>query len=752
MTYYDTYGQNKSYSSYWMDFDDDEDDIFKSNQPGSPDADQPVENIYSTERVVKLASVRRAIANFVRILTNNEKIKVVFSSGKESYTDGKEVVIAAEEDSAHFDSMVGLALHEGAHCLLSDFNLIKNVLSVKNGLQFLMCLKPELRDSIMTDAKTGKTNIHTAEFTIKIKEMQKTIGFIMNVIEDRRIDSFIYKNAVGYRPYYDAMYKKYFFNSEVTKHIKYNPEWRVPTVENYINWLINIFHPNFDRNALPGLSQMVDMVDLDNIRKYDAANKMPEHFTAWKVSNLTPLDFTKYYGEFYLPNGTIELRPIKYNSLPLLWRTANDIMHLMMQYVVNHNNSQTGDKKPEDNTMQMGPNGASFSVDPNGLENLDLNQNAPMPIPSRVKLNEKKAKSGMDSIKKVMSGEHRRKKLKAKEKADIQHLESADAKIVEAGDKIIGKFPCLVLNNITRQIMESSVFPFKMTNYIDYPKGTLSMYKSPQYENAVVKGVQMGQILVHRLQVRNDPQITHFTRQPHGKIDRRILAQLGMDIEQVFKRTTIENYRPAMLHLSLDASGSMQGRKWEKVLSVATALAYVASKIDNIEVVITIRGEVELPIVAVMYDSRKDTFKKARLLFPYMSPAGSTPEGLCFKATLDMITSCAIDHDTYFINFSDGEPGCGVRRNGTYLSYSGVAAHDHTRRQVQVMRDANVKVLSYFITEANALFAFSVLTSLTGNSSWVAFKRMYGEDAVNVNVENATEVTRTLNRLLLKKG
>ena len=112
-----------AHSSYWVDdtslFDFDTQDINKDD----------IDVSSGVERVVRLATVRRAIANFVRILTNDSSINVNFSSGRDSYTDGKQVVIAAEDDPRHFDSMVGLALHEGSHCLLSDFAFLREVMS-----------------------------------------------------------------------------------------------------------------------------------------------------------------------------------------------------------------------------------------------------------------------------------------------------------------------------------------------------------------------------------------------------------------------------------------------------------------------------------------------------------------------------------------------------------------------------------------------------------------------------------------------
>jgi hypothetical protein len=700
----------------------------------------------NAERIVKLASVRRAIANFVRILTNDEKIEVVFSSGKDSYTDGKKVVIAAEDDSKHFDSMVGLALHEGSHCLLSDFNMLEQLITENNWQQCYVALSRELRGLLHNDYHMDYSSNDTGVNKIRsqVQAMQKMLGMIINVIEDRRIDSYIYQNASGYRPYYDAMYDKYFFNTEVTKNLKHNPKWRIPTFQNYANWLINIFHPNFDRNALPGLSKMVRMIDLKNIRRFDITKRMPSQFNTWSFSDeYSPWEIWSIYHTN--KDGHAWSRPtysylLNYEKLPLLWTVANDVLYEIVKHIGDYekqmkNNEQGATSQP----VQIQMDGVSFDVNLDGLENLDVNRTQSSVTAG--KFNEKKALGAMKKVEQVMRGENRRKNLKAKERSDIQHLESADAKIVEAGDKIVGMFPCLITKKINKQIMQSDFFPFA---HVTYHNSDKVLYASDRNKEAVASGVRMGQILVHRLQVRNDPVVTTFTRQDHGRIDRRILAQLGMEIESVFKRTTVENFKPVMLHLSLDASGSMRGKKWQQCMTVATALCYVASKIRNIEVVVTIRGDSEIPMVAVVHDSRVDNFQKVRNLFPYLDPTGSTPEGLCFKATLDLITECAGEYDTYFINFSDGEPGTSVRRGGEYRNYGGEEAYNHTRRQVQAMRDAGVKILSYFISEYG--------TSKIHNYSYQAFKKMYGENAVLVNVKNVTEVLRTLNNLLLKKS
>lgn len=86
---------------------------------------------YYLDKVMQLAALRRAAGNFVRILTGDDKISVQYSSGKDSYTDGQTVVISAEDDPSKFDKTVAVALHESAHCLLSDFTFLNLALKVE---------------------------------------------------------------------------------------------------------------------------------------------------------------------------------------------------------------------------------------------------------------------------------------------------------------------------------------------------------------------------------------------------------------------------------------------------------------------------------------------------------------------------------------------------------------------------------------------------------------------------------------------
>jgi hypothetical protein len=363
------------------------------------------------------------------------------------------------------------------------------------------------------------------------------------------------------------------------------------------------------------------------------------------------------------------------------------------------------------------------------------------------KFNEKAARKELETAKKVLEGDIKKKKLSKADAEAVTAWEEADATMVDITGEGVPFGKCMVTRKMTDELMRQDWFIFKRY-------GWDRNLNDDRSDASIAAGKRMGQILVHRLQVRNDPMITKQTRLPQGGLDRRLLAQLGMDITSVFQKSRTDIHKPAMLHLTLDASGSMSGRKWDKVRSVAVALAYVGSKLRNVDTVVSIRGGNEMPIVSVVYDSRRDQLSRFLRYMRVLDPAGATPEGLCFKATLDLIMECKDTHDVYFINFSDGEPSFGYsektaagkkgsRRKsygGAYFSYTGETAAKHTKMMVQQLRDSGIKVLSYFISEGSYIPAYST------------FKSMYGEDSVSVNVQNATEVLRTLNSRLLVRG
>jgi len=110
---------NNMFSSFWADNDW---DTRRTDLLG--DDDKPKKRQVDH---IQLAQYRRAISNFVNIVTNRSDIPVTFQQSGDSYTDGKSVVIGSKINEKNFDSTVGLALHEGSHIKLSNFDLLKNL-------------------------------------------------------------------------------------------------------------------------------------------------------------------------------------------------------------------------------------------------------------------------------------------------------------------------------------------------------------------------------------------------------------------------------------------------------------------------------------------------------------------------------------------------------------------------------------------------------------------------------------------------
>lgn len=705
------------------------------------------------DKIQKLAAVRRAVSNFVSIVAG-ENLPVIFNGGQDSYTDGKTVVIAADDNPKNFDVMVGLSCHEAAHKLLSDFEHLKAVGNVNHDLSRAhravtatgaprsvafewatpsgrfndpnvptALLHPFVRSRVEDFGESHDRN----EYFEKLQSIYDDLKVIMNIIEDRRIDHYVYNTAQGYRPYYDAMYAKYFYTKEVSKNLRLNPAWRELTIDNYINGLLYFFHPDNDQNALPGLKELIAYVDIPNLSRVS-----PKGYGAWQ-------------------------RSFKYDDQPPLWKLANEVYAIILRYVeladarsqAPENNDQGGEGAENLSDLpnldggfpSPGDMTPSDVQEPNGREKADFD----------AKAQEKMAKD-REKARSVMDGDVKKKKISKKNNEAVQSWDSAQGKTVELNGYGIPKgVEVMVTRKVTKEMLDQEWFIFAGRRW--------NRSASQAMLDAVAKGKRMGAILHHRLQVRNDPLVTHQTRLSNGKIDKRMLAQLGMENLSVFKKTRIDQHKPAMLHLSIDASGSMHGAKWEKSMATAVALAYVGTKLNNVDVVISIRGGDQIAMVSVVFDSRRDNFTRwTRDIAPFLDCAGATPESLCFHATLDIIMESADTHDVYFINFSDGEPSFRVRTdrnkkasyyNREYFDYSGDVAVKHTRAMMGLMRDRGVKVLSYFISRKSHNGDMYARWTKRGRE---VFSTMYGDDASFVDVDNVTSVLSTMNTLLQERA
>ena len=662
---------------------------------------------------IALAGYRRAIGNFVNIVTNRSDIKVRYQQNGDSYTDGKTVTIGSKIDEKNFDHVVGLALHEGSHILLSDFN-------------FLRQLRPNTpKELIMLGEDLGFTE---GQVIGHLKNM-------LNYVEDRRIDYYVFTSSPGYKGYYHAMYNKYFHSPAITRALKNNTFGDKPTFDNYMNRIINFTNEHSDLNALPELKNIYRTI-------FSQVKTMTTMSQAFSVA--------------------VDVLNIVYNNMDPL--PANSDMEQVGQGDGNGQGQggQGGGQSKSDmldqaaNQLQNGDyQGYQQTMD--DIKNTDWTKVkadlANQPISDKesgfsdlTPQQEKTLNNALKRQKEFMSGDQKKVgRLTKKDARVVQSMEESGVTNKQVGSDVeqsswrqassnySSTTQCLFVKKITQQMIDDDVFPSLLTNGGYYGGRTLP---------SIVAGKRLGTILGKKLQVRSESRTLKNSRLDSGRIDKRLIAELGFGNSKVFSTTFVEQYNDAILHISVDASGSMGGDKWTNTMTAVVAICKAASMISGLDVVVSFRtthytNREGQPLVAIGFDSRVDKFRKIENLWPSLHPGGTTPEGLCFEAIMKDFVGGTNNRDSYFLNFSDGQPM--FSDNG--FEYYGDQALQHTRKQVKEIIKKGISVMSYFVGDSQ----------YDRSRNMDDFKTMYGKDAQFIDVTKVSSLAKTMNNLFLEK-
>ena len=182
-----------------------------------------------------------------------------------------------------------------------------------------------------------------------------------------------------------------------------------------------------------------------------------------------------------------------------------------------------------------------------------------------------------------LKGQTSKTSLTKKETKQVEAIGKSNIKINDV--KVLDtSCPVHVIEGITPAIIESNLYDtFSITDFQQRPQ--------------VEEGINIGKKLLRKLRVRNEQITLASKRLKSGKIDpRRIYAASFED--DLFYKIDRSNYKPISLHVSIDGSGSMDGTKWRQVLTNTVALGYVALKMDNIDLTISIRTSGKNPNVS----------------------------------------------------------------------------------------------------------------------------------------------------------
>jgi len=553
-----------------------------------------------------------------------------------------------------------------------------------------------------------------------------TVKSILNYIEDRRIDSYIFRTSPGYKNYYHAMYDKYFYSKQVDKGLL-SSEFRTECIDSYMFRIINLHNSNRQLGALKGLKEIYSTIDLGRIQKGLMRDTNEAFNVACDVMSIILLN----------------IDPIK------------------VQDDSDDSQSQNGDEGSENGDSQEGNgSGEGNTISDEELQDmLDSDSVAPSENLSNddgsdsIELTERQKQmlqKHLEKQEKFLDGDVQKTKLNKKESKDIQSIEDSGATYENVGNDIPKNYwsgttgsgtKCLVIKKMTQSLIDSDQFSCACSYNQSRYGSEYSRY------NFVEEGLRLGTMLGRKLQVRGEESQLKFSRQDSGRIDKRLIAELGFGNSNVFSHTLTERYNKAYLHISVDASGSMSGDKWNKAMTSAVAMIKACDMAGNIDVVMTIRTThsggrygrsqgSDVPMIMVCYDSRTDKLVKVKNLFSALEVSGTTPEGLCFEAIEKDLIPGNSNQDSYFINFSDGQPYYG----NNDIQYQGDSAERHTAKMVGNMRAKGISVLSYFIGG-----------DYSYDSDNKSFTAMYGKDAEFINATNMMQVAKTMNKKFLEK-
>ena len=612
----------------------------------------------------KLASIQRAIANFVNIVTGMQ-IPVEFQRFDTSYTDGKTVVIGTKLDGKNFDSEVGLALHEGSHIAHTDFQLLQNF--------------------------GANVRMHGVDpnFDLTVGQ-EEIIKSLLNWVEDRRIDYIIYTTAPGYRMYYESMYDKY-FNDRVIDKALVSGIKNKETIEDYFFHIINFTNPNRNLNQLELLKEIWNIVDLKNISRLKSTN----------------------------------------DSLDVacnIFKKLKDHLNIDNQQT---NNSDVGNCDTTNSNTQPGQSGCESAndtltdddiqdlVDNADIDNVDIKN-----INDDIQLTDRQQKlldNALERQKDFLGGNPKRSGRLSKQQANMMSVfkeAGTETVPVDLGIEIVDT---IIINKLTRNIVN------------ELPE----IFSSGREEDHIFEGIRLGKILGRKLKARNESRTLKHTRLVTGKIDRRLISQLGYDNTNVFHRIVTDQYKDYFIHISIDASGSMWGIKFKNALTSAIAIAQAASMTTGIRVQISTRGtsyiggnRTEKATTVMAYDSAVDKMVKIKRMFKYLTTYGCTPEGVSFKSIEKKLAVNNRGVESIFINYSDGYP--------THCGKGNSDPQTYTKNIIKRFRESGMGIISYFIA--------------SGSKDLTTFKYMYGSDAVNIDPKNMLQVANTMNTKFLEKS
>lgn len=685
---------NHTYSGFWLDKD----------AASLGDAFSGKSN--TTVKALKLRKYQRAIANFVKILSQKD-VPVVFR-GTESWTDNECVVLATDISDKNFDVSAGLALHEASHLKYTDFKVLENLM------------------------KRGVTLVGDKVRVVSSDEEKSIIKQILNYVEDRRIDNLVFKSSPGYKAYYHKLYDHYFRTPEIANALKYYTE---PTFENYMAQMLGMLHPSFNANALPGLREIAIAIDINNIGRLQNTQEALE--VSLKVYDIMSAAVEAAQAQAQQPEAGDGEEGEEESKQQRAGGGGSE----------EQEESTDGEEQQGEGSAE-GTEGTEpqEGEDQQGGAEVDAEVEEPQLTPAE----ERAMREAIRKAQQLVDGNVEKKQGVHSLTSKLRSIQDSPTDFTPVGEGTNSKMDCIVHEAYKQTPAFLEYAQIASMNYSDKNQaqrdrerelrntlpGTLS-YSSSEYQDKMVfEGTQLGAILGRKLLTRREERSLEQNRLRSGRIDSKRIAHAGYGIESIFNQIHVDKYKKANIHLTLDASGSMGGQRWYNSIKLAAALGKAVSMIDGLELQISTRDtDGNNPMITIIYDSRVNKLGYLQLVLGYINCNSMTPEGLCLEAMLNkkLLVPTTSELDSYLINVCDGSPG--------FNGYGGYSAIQHTARQVKRFKnELGIKHVGFFFGSKEC-------------GGFGHFKAMYGEkqSIAMPDASNAMQIAQHMNKELMSK-
>ena len=549
--------------------------------------------------IFELLQYQRAIANFVRIACAKE-YPVTFAKAGDSMTDGKRVVLSKDIDSGNFDVAVGLALHEGSHLLLTDFEILPVLMPFHGAPQPYIAINTKKIDLINKLYAHPNADVYIAQFRR-----------ILNGVEDRRIDAFMKKTCPGYVGYYNALYDEY-FNSTAINNLLKNKEITGIDMRSYQFYIINFENPNVPLDILPGLEKIYKIMDLENIGRLK--NTMESFDLGMEMLEVIVDEIDKHEAANTKAKAKAEKDKITHE---------------------NENNDKDGVICDDD-----GKN----DVKRTDFKDLCLNQ---------------KTKTAINRQEDFVDGKVNKKELNKYEAAALKAAETADASttkidIVGATGKV-SKVTVTVIKKINQTVINSEICKMlrrRARNQESVQKGyrigsILASKLKIRNEEYITKfnRQETGKVDT-RLLAALGAGVTNIFERVVKSTSKEVALYISIDASASMSGEKLNNAITMAVAIA---------RAAELVRGIRVTIDFRCAQLSTRAKGMT----TECGLVLVAYDSKYDKTTKILKYFPNIVAYGSTPEGICFNAIMKNLQGRTSSLDSYFINLSDGDPMIG---------------------------------------------------------------------------------------------